>query len=407
MLRWVGGATVAQLEKLFAQGERAVRAVESGSEAALAQGRRALRRRASTRRRSAAYREALKRHAGRVAGLRRAPSRRCSSALQVAKQRPGLRRARRARPAAAAPLAVGRDASPAPASTARFRCPRERPAAPGRSPAFEADGATIVCNPRLPLSADDRSALYGTALRRARGRRRTRPAHARSRASGSRTSTAWPRGCTTPSSARPSTRTGSAPTRRPARSRRRSRCSSSPRRTSRRTTTRRRAWRSSYQKLKRYDEALAASDRALALVYGPRRVRVLAVRADIQPGRGDAGGRAAGPSRRRWPSPSSFRPDSAPRPRSLRCEKRLDAAVGARLSVAPRERSATMRALCAPWRVSSILLASRGAGGARRRRPPPPLQALFDEQWEFRLAEDPLFATNSRATTATTPAFPR
>ncbi len=43
-----------------------------------------------------------------------------------------------------------------------------------------------------------------------------------------------------------------------------------------------------YEELKRYDEALAASDRALELVYGPRRIRVLLVRADIHAGRGDA-----------------------------------------------------------------------------------------------------------------------
>jgi tetratricopeptide (TPR) repeat protein len=42
-----------------------------------------------------------------------------------------------------------------------------------------------------------------------------------------------------------------------------------------------------YERLKRWDEALAASDRALAKVYGPRRLRVLLVRADIHAGRGD------------------------------------------------------------------------------------------------------------------------
>ena len=36
-----------------------------------------------------------------------------------------------------------------------------------------------------------------------------------------------------------------------------------------------------YLKLARYDDALAASDRALARVYGPRKLRVLAVRIDI------------------------------------------------------------------------------------------------------------------------------
>jgi len=43
-----------------------------------------------------------------------------------------------------------------------------------------------------------------------------------------------------------------------------------------------------YQKLGRWDEALAASDRALTLVYGPRRVVVLLSRAQIYGGKGDA-----------------------------------------------------------------------------------------------------------------------
>jgi len=43
-----------------------------------------------------------------------------------------------------------------------------------------------------------------------------------------------------------------------------------------------------YQKLGRWDQALAASDRALALVYGPRRIVVLLTRAQIYQGKGDA-----------------------------------------------------------------------------------------------------------------------
>ncbi len=42
-----------------------------------------------------------------------------------------------------------------------------------------------------------------------------------------------------------------------------------------------------YKAMKRWDEALAASDRALAGVYGPRKLRVLEARADIHVGRGD------------------------------------------------------------------------------------------------------------------------
>jgi tetratricopeptide (TPR) repeat protein len=43
-----------------------------------------------------------------------------------------------------------------------------------------------------------------------------------------------------------------------------------------------------YKALKQYDEALAASDRALAKAYGPRKVGILQTRADIHAARGDA-----------------------------------------------------------------------------------------------------------------------
>lgn len=42
-----------------------------------------------------------------------------------------------------------------------------------------------------------------------------------------------------------------------------------------------------YRQLKRYDEALAANDRALALVYGPRKIRVLIDRAETLAAKGD------------------------------------------------------------------------------------------------------------------------
>jgi len=42
-----------------------------------------------------------------------------------------------------------------------------------------------------------------------------------------------------------------------------------------------------YRELGRYDDALAASDRALAKVYGPRRINVLQVRASIFEKKGD------------------------------------------------------------------------------------------------------------------------
>jgi tetratricopeptide (TPR) repeat protein len=42
-----------------------------------------------------------------------------------------------------------------------------------------------------------------------------------------------------------------------------------------------------YKEMKRWDDALAATDRALALVYGPRKIRVLGTRADVLLARGD------------------------------------------------------------------------------------------------------------------------
>ena len=45
-----------------------------------------------------------------------------------------------------------------------------------------------------------------------------------------------------------------------------------------------------YRGMKKYDEALAASDRALLLAYGPRKLVILNVRADIYDKKGDAAG---------------------------------------------------------------------------------------------------------------------
>ena len=44
-----------------------------------------------------------------------------------------------------------------------------------------------------------------------------------------------------------------------------------------------------YNAMEKRDDAAAASDRALAKAYGPRRIGILQARADIEAGRGDAG----------------------------------------------------------------------------------------------------------------------
>jgi tetratricopeptide (TPR) repeat protein len=48
-----------------------------------------------------------------------------------------------------------------------------------------------------------------------------------------------------------------------------------------------------YKEMKRWDDALAASDRALALAYGPRTLRILSNKADVQIARGDKAGARA------------------------------------------------------------------------------------------------------------------
>lgn len=48
-----------------------------------------------------------------------------------------------------------------------------------------------------------------------------------------------------------------------------------------------------YKEMKRWDEALAATDRALARAYGPRTLLILRTRADIQAARGDKAGERA------------------------------------------------------------------------------------------------------------------
>jgi len=45
-----------------------------------------------------------------------------------------------------------------------------------------------------------------------------------------------------------------------------------------------------YKAMKKYDEALAASDRALAKAYGPRKLGILQTRADIYKEKGDSAG---------------------------------------------------------------------------------------------------------------------
>ena len=48
-----------------------------------------------------------------------------------------------------------------------------------------------------------------------------------------------------------------------------------------------------YREMQKYDEAIAASQRALAKAYGPRKLRIYDVLADVQTKKGDAAGAKA------------------------------------------------------------------------------------------------------------------
>ena len=73
-----------------------------------------------------------------------------------------------------------------------------------------------------------------------------------------------------------------------------------------------------YRAMKKYDEALAASDRALARAYGPRKLVILQARADIYDEEGRRRGRAKDAARRRSRGPRRSRRSRSPSARSPR-----------------------------------------------------------------------------------------
>jgi tetratricopeptide (TPR) repeat protein len=282
-VRWVGGATVGQLEKLFVDGERAVRGDTRGAAQTLAaadklygQGRYADA--------VPAYREALKVLAVGSPEYSRAVDALLFS-LSVSKEyaecaataRAALPRLRTG-PSAAAVAGSGLD------------CALQMPAdAPGRAEAvgaFEADVRAIVVNRRIPLAADDRSALYSSIV--------DAREDAKDEAGARKVALAWVAYLDAEAAAvrTPEQRTALDPNRLGAfdaagqlekaipmleQSEKDFPDDYNP--PARLALV--------YKKLRRYDVALAASDRALARVYGPRRIRVLTLRVEIYEGLGD------------------------------------------------------------------------------------------------------------------------
>ncbi len=283
-VRWVGGATVGQLEKLFADGERAVRGGAKGAAQTLAAAD-ALYGRGQYAEAVPAYREALKLYAVSSAEYARSLDALLFS-LSVTKQY--------AECSAAAGAALPRlKTGPSAASVAGsgLDCALRMPAeSTGRAEAiktFEAEARAIVDNKRIPLQADDRSALYSSIFDARQD--------AKDEAGAKAVARAWVAYLDGEAAAvkTPEQRTALDPNRLGAFDAAGEIAKAIPmleqsekdfpddyNPPARLALV--------YKDLKRYPEALAASDRALARVYGPRRIRVLAVRVEIYQGMGDA-----------------------------------------------------------------------------------------------------------------------
>ncbi len=284
VLRWVGGATVGQLEKLFADGERAVRGGARGAAQALAAAD-ALYGKGQYAEAAPAYRDALKLIPLSSSEYPRAVDAELFSltttkqyAECVAAARAALPKLRTG-PSAASVAGSGLDCA--------LRLPAD---APGRSEAvasFEAEARAVVANPRLRLAADDRSALY-SSIQSARE-------DAKDEAGAKAVSLEWVADLDRAAAAVQSAeqRTALDPNRLTAYL-----AAGQPEKAIPMLEQSEKDFPEDYNpparlalvysELHRYAEALAASDRALARVYGPRRIRVLMVRVDIYEGLGDA-----------------------------------------------------------------------------------------------------------------------
>jgi tetratricopeptide (TPR) repeat protein len=284
VLRWVGGATVGQLEKLFAQGEQAVRRAHRGSEDALAKAD-DLYGAGKYAEAIPAYRAALKLLPAASPEYARATEALLYS-LQVARQyadcvalvreaSPGLRRS----PSAANLAGTGLDCA--------LSLPEGAPARAAAIAEFEAPVKAMLADAKLPLAADDRSALYSLLVAAREEANDEAGARAAARewveyldgvAAGLTDSEQ--RTALDPNRLGAYQAAGEIAKAIPMLEQSEKdfpRDYNPPARLA-----------LVYLRLERYDEGLVATDRALGLVYGPRRVRVLEVQADLYKGRGDA-----------------------------------------------------------------------------------------------------------------------
>ncbi len=283
VLRWVGGATVAELGKLFDEGRRAVRGGGASATTALARAD-ALYSEGRYADSIPGYQEALKTLPKGSRSYPRAVesllfafsvTKQPSPCVEVARETfPSLRGS----VAGASVAGSGLDCA--------LKLP---PAAPGRGEAvagFEKEVRAILADPTVVLAADDRSALYGSLVDAREDAKDPTGAHA--------TALEWV------AELDAAERAAKTPEQRTALDPNRLSAYEAAGEIERAVPMLLRSEKDFpkdynpparlalvYLRLKRYDDALAASDRALALVYGPRKLRVFAVRADIQTAMGN------------------------------------------------------------------------------------------------------------------------
>jgi Tetratricopeptide repeat len=283
-VRWVGGATVAQLDKLFDDGARAVKGGERGAvEVTLAKADR-LYGEGRYADAAPAYREALRSLKPGSASYARAVDA-LLYCLQSARDNSGCAAlAREALPR------LRQTASAANVAGTGLDCALKLPAgAPERAESiatFETATREIIADRGLRLAADDRSALYD-ALVSARddardeegARRIARQWAAELEGDAERAKTPEQRTTLDPDRLNAYESAGEIEKAIPMLERSERDFPGDYNPPARLAFV--------YLKLSRAGEALAASDRALARVYGPRRIRVLLNRADIQKASGD------------------------------------------------------------------------------------------------------------------------
>lgn len=284
VLRWVGGATVGQLQKLFAEGRNAAGAGGPGPDAVLARAD-ALYGEGKYEEAAKAYREALVSLLPKSASYARVTEALLFSLSLLKRHAECVDLARESLPRLRGTITEANLAA------AGLDCALSLPAEnAGRArdvTAFEKAARAALDNPKLRLVADDRSALYGVLVSAREDAKDDPGAKALARewvanidAEAARLKTAEQRTALDPNRLSAYEAAGEIAKAIPM------------------LEGSERDFPQDYNpparlayvflQLKRLDDALAASDRAMARVYGPRRIRVLSVRADILSARGDA-----------------------------------------------------------------------------------------------------------------------